>query len=229
MSFQFTVPSEHRDFVEWHRGREHYAVWALDLDLPQINSSCCRNQRALRELLLPGYRRQAHVTVALCGFPASTAIASDDYTDGHWRDQIGNMAQAGISPFLLEIGGTHSFASAPYLSVRDVSGGLAELHGCLNPGAGIADDAAYVPHLTLGLYRAAWPAALVWQRLASLPIESCQLEISRVHLMVYQTRVIGGALAKLGYFDLAEQGWRGASGAAGWPFEDWTATSAGGK
>ncbi len=229
MSFQFTIPSEHRDFVDWHRGREHYAVWALDLDLPEINSVFEPSQRTLQDLLLPGYRRQPHVTVALCGFPSSEALASDSYARVTWLEQVERLAQAGMSPFELEIGAAHSFAAAPYLAVRDDTGSLAALRACLGAEAAMAAGEEYVPHVTLGLFRSAWPAEKLWQRLAAMETESCKLFVSRLHLMSYESRVIGGRLASAGCFDLAEGRWKSEATGASSKLWDWTTASAGGK
>ena len=228
MSFDFTIPSEHRDFVEWHRGRRHYAVWALDLDLPEINSVVEGSQCALQDLLLPGYRRQAHVTLGLCGFPCTESRAADDYSLAAWREQLERLGGTSIASFSLEISAPHSFASAPYLTVRDTDGGLAALRRCLHPQTALADD-DYVPHLTLGLYRSAWPAAKVWQRLAQLDVKPRELELSRVHLMFYESRVIGGPLSSAGYFDLGARHWQSEPGMAPWAPGDWMLASAGGK
>ena len=228
MSFDFTIPSEHRDFVEWHRGRRHYAVWALDLDLPEINSVVEGSQCALQDLLLPGYRRQAHVTLGLCGFPCTESRAADDYSLAVWREQLERLGGANIASFSFEIGLPHSFASAPYLTVRDNDGSLAALRRCFHPQTALAGD-DYVPHLTLGLYRSAWPAAKVWQRLAQLDVKPQELELSSVHLMFYESRVIGGPLSSAGYFDLGARRWRSESGAAQCSLGDWMLASAGGK
>ncbi len=229
MSFQFTIPSEHRDFVDWHRGREHYAVWALDLDLPEINMIVEPCQLSLKDLLLPAYHRQPHITVALCGFPGCETIACDSYAQATWLEQIESLTQANISPFLLEIGAAHSFAAAPYLSVRDEAGALSLLRRCLGAETGQLAGEEYVPHVTLGLYRSAWPAGMLWERLAALEVEPRELLVSRVHLMFYQSRVIGGQLASAGYFDLVEGRWTNEASCSNSELWSWTTACAGGK
>ena len=68
-----TLRNERRDFPEWHRGRPHYLLWAIDTDLAAVRARVVAAQRALDGLLLDGYRRQPHITLALCGFPARGA------------------------------------------------------------------------------------------------------------------------------------------------------------
>ena len=63
MNEERTLPSEQRDFVEWHRGRPHYAVWAVALDDAAIDARLDQLRAALQPLLLPDYRRQPHITL----------------------------------------------------------------------------------------------------------------------------------------------------------------------
>ncbi|HMY79709.1 MAG TPA: 2'-5' RNA ligase family protein, partial [Thauera aminoaromatica] len=51
-----TLRNEHRDFHEWHRGRPHYLLWAIDMDLPAARARVAAAQHALDGLLLDGYR-----------------------------------------------------------------------------------------------------------------------------------------------------------------------------
>ena len=101
-----TLRNERRDFGDWHRGRPHYLLWAIDVDLPAVRSRITAAQRALDGLLLDGYRRQPHITLALCGFPARTARPAVDEFDRHWlQARIGEtvLPPADVQATLLDL------------------------------------------------------------------------------------------------------------------------------
>lgn len=195
----FTLRNEQRDFVEWHRGRAPYVLWALDVDVTPIQARSAAAARHLDGLLLPGYVRQAHVTLALCGFAADDEPAPDEFAQAALLAAAGQVLAAGVEPFEITVGGLASFSSAPYLAVADHQGGIARLRHHLSGPVddGHRDD--YVPHVTVGLYRDAWPLTQVLERLAAFADDEplvCRVE--RVALMGYQPAVIGGRLQTLG-------------------------------
>jgi len=185
-----TLPSSPRDFPEWHHGRGEYAVWALDL-APWLAAEC----RALREhfddLLLPGYVRQPHLTLRVCGFPAPVRRYDDDYLSEQYERDRAGLVRGAPGPFSIEVGALGTFETALFLSVRDF-GGIARLHRALSlPGT---DGFFALPHVTIGLYRVAVPLDEVRRRLARVAVVPRTLEIRGVSLMTYQPSVIGGPL-----------------------------------
>ena len=78
-----TLRNERRDFPEWHLGRPHYALWAVDVDLPDVRQAVAGAEAHLDGLLLDGYRRQPHITLALCGFPTAEPQHPDDLMRHH--------------------------------------------------------------------------------------------------------------------------------------------------
>ncbi len=209
-----TLRNERRDFHEWHRGRPHYLLWALDVDTPPLRARLAAAQRALDGLLLDGYRRQPHVTLALCGFPATgPSTATDEFDQRLIAAQLAALQAAAPAPFALEIGGLESFSSAPFLSVHDAGGALATIRRCLHADAP-HPQGDYVPHVTVGLYADVWPTAEVarrFQALAATPRLHCR--ITRLSLMGYAAADIGGALFTLADYELAtrELRWRSAA------------------
>ena len=194
-----TLPSEQKDFVDWRRGRRYFAVWAIDLDGTLLRRASADIREALDDYWLPGYVRQPHLTVALCGFPAASAGPADDYGFAHFAAQRQALIAAAPVRFEVEIGAPDSFVSAAYFSVRDVEGGLEKLRRIL--GAEV-EEAGFVPHVSFALYRLALPLSAVLAELqARSPLAPCRLTVSKVVWMVYEAAVIGGPLFKLGEFD----------------------------
>jgi len=201
---EMTLASVQRDFVEWRKGRSHYAVWAIDVDTPALRSAIAAMRAHLADHLLPDYRRQAHVTLHLCGFPATTANLDDDFPAAILQDQIAALKTSAPPPFVLEIGNPGSFASAAYLSVDDCTGGILATRRALAGNRHPDETFPYTPHVTCGLYRGEFSLPMLIQHMAAcdtgLP---ARLWIDRLTLMAYEAAIIGGPLTSLCEFDLA--------------------------
>lgn len=211
-----TLPNVRGDFVEWHRGRAPYVFWALDVDFPAGRKIVAEAASSLDGLLLDGYHRQPHITLDLCGFPATSPNAADEFSRSWLHGQCAALAGAGVRPFTITVGGLSSFASAPYVGIADPALGIAALRRCMAVDGAHRLLGDYVPHVTVGLYADAWPAAMVGERLAGakrLAVWSCRID--RICLMAYQPGQIGGPLARLGHFSLdrQEMAWQ-----IDWPF-----------
>lgn len=208
-----TLKNERRDFVEWHRGRAPYVLWAIDVDLPEVRDRVARATEAMADWLLDGYERQPHVTLALCGFPTEALASRDEFSESCLLRQVEALrrALAGLPAFDLQIGELATFDSAPYLAVADAQGAIAAIRRALTSAereAGSADGVAegdpahaYVPHVTVGLYRDRWPLSAVHERIGDFsnaaPLSVC---IDRISLLAYDPREIGGALTRRGEF-----------------------------
>jgi len=161
----------------------------------------------LAPYLLAGYRRQAHITIGLCGFPMPRKQLGDDYGPACLARQIAALEALCLEPFTLEVGAPASFTSAAYFTVHEGGGSICRAHRALG-GVGDA-ECPYLPHVTFGLYRERFPMAEVmaqmqlWRTKAAL-----HFPISRLTLMVYEAAVIGGPLSSVGEFDLGDQRWR---------------------
>lgn len=203
-SHEFTLASVQRDFVEWRGERTHYAVWAIDGDTPAVRAASAALCVRLAACLLPGYQRQPHVTLRLCGFPAAVPRGTDDYPAATLERQIAALQANAPAPFTLAIGRPDSFASAAYLSVDDRAGGIHAARAAL-AGADCADDGfAYTPHVTCGLYRGEFHLPTLLREMAGCnPGQPLRLQVERLNLMVYEAAIIGGPLVSLCEFDLA--------------------------
>ena len=198
-----TLRNERRDFHAWHRGRAHYLLWALDVDTPALQQRVARAQAALDGLLLDGYLRQPHVTVALCGFPAQDRTpAADEFDPRLIARQAEALRAAGVGVFDIVIGGLESFSSAPFLTVHDAGDALGRLRRCLHLD-GPHPQGRYVPHVTVGLYADAWPTAAVARRFAQVDAApGIRCRITRLSLMGYVADQIGGPLFTLADYQL---------------------------
>ena len=152
-------------------------------------------QEALADLLLPGYGRQPHVTLSLCGFPSAQPQHDDDFGPTLVRAQLRALQQAGPAAFEIAIGGLDSFTSVPYFTVRDTAGQLQSLRNCLQQTPAIAAHGDYTPHVTIGLYADVFPMHHVLQRLRAVALPAdLHLPVTGVSLLSYEATHIGGPL-----------------------------------
>ena len=200
---QETIPSPIHDFPEWHRGRQDYSVWLIELGNTEVSQKIAAAREHLSGFLIKPYQRQPHITVYVCGFVADTPRYGDDYS-GEQLEQHAHLLRAGaIKPFTVEIGGLSSFASAPFLEVADLEGGINRVRSLLSATRQEIGRSAYTPHITIGLYAGVFPGSVVVERVSSFPKDPCKLTIDRITFATYQAREIGGALT--GRYEVALQ------------------------
>jgi len=202
-----TLRNERRDFVDWHLGRPRYGLWALQLEEPAVAGAMAAAQAHLGDCLLPAYRRQPHITVALGGFPCGEVRWEGDYPLSAFEAALAALRMSAPQPFVLEIGGLESFASAPFLAVHDVEGGIASLRRALAPSAPSEEqgrDGDYLPHLTVGLYAGEYDCAALRARMADFPSAPLRLTVRRLAFLCYDSADIGGPLTPVADYALAD-------------------------
>ena len=186
VSFAETTVAQVRDYPEWHRGRRRYAIWMIPIRCPRVLAHIDRVTASLADLLHPS-RRQPHITLFVCGFEGESVMHDDDFTAAQLERQLADLERLCLPPCELRIGSPDSFASAAFLTVEDPQGHLPRWRETLAAGCTEVRQAAYVPHLTLGLYRRAVRAGELRQRLErwsvsdTLPLPVAELEYATYH------------------------------------------------
>jgi len=194
---QNTIPAENRDFIEWRRGRETYAVWVLQVEEQTVLEKYKAARDHLDGYLLKPYTRQPHITLFVCGFLVDETQYNDDFAPAQLQLQMEALEQAAIDPFEIEIGGLNSFASAPYLEVHDPMGCISHLRDVLSRGGREFRTATFTPHLTIGLYGGAFSSEEVVAELAAFPKNPVRWKIEQITLATYQAQEIAGRLTPL--------------------------------
>ncbi|PIE82108.1 MAG: hypothetical protein CSA11_01695 [Chloroflexi bacterium] len=191
-----TIPSELRDFPEWHHGRERYGVWVLRCDEYKGIQEMFKAARAhLKGYLLEPYHRQPHITLFACGFLVAENRYNDDVTQAQLDAQVQALDKANVQPFEIEIGRLNSFASAPFLEVGDSDGGIPRLREALAHGVSEFRTTPYRPHLTVGLYTEAFSSEQLLASMAAFSREPIRWRVEQVTLATYQARVHAGKLS----------------------------------
>ncbi len=199
---RYTIKNLRHDFDEWHQGRSHYALWAINVDFPSVRRKVLVAKQQLEEFLLEGYCRQPHITLGISGFLSDRLRYADDYVASSFEADVTALQNLKMQPFEIEIGALASFSSAPFLHVNDPTSSLHKLHLCLHS---VASDAnfQYVPHVTVGLYAEAVATEIVSNHLDAFPeyLVSKHL-INSISLMTYAAAEIGGKLVTIADYDL---------------------------
>ena len=191
-----TIPSEIRDFPEWHHGRETYAVWILDCERNgSVQGKFEAAKAHLGDYLLKPYHRQPHITVFVCGFLVENQHHNDDFTQSQLDAQIQAIERANLESFEIEIGHLSSFASAPFLEVHDPEEGIIKLRNTLGSSAREFRTTTYKPHLTVGLYAGSFPSKEVLAQMETFISDPVRWKVKKITLSTYQAKEITGKLS----------------------------------
>ena len=198
-----TLAMEDRDYPEWHKGRAHYGVWLVDVDMAAVHTRISRARAHLSPLLgplpaRPHLQRQPHITLFVCGFIEDAVVWDDDFSPAMLAAQQTALKALPLAPFTLHIGALDSFDSAVFLRVHDSTGGLAALRQALGQGVREIRQSPYVPHVTVGLYRGAFDTTRVAEQLQSFADEApIPLRVERIHFARYNASELAGPLHPL--------------------------------
>jgi len=195
---QETVPSSVHDHPDWHRGRQDYSVWLIELGGGEFFQKFNAAKGLLSDFLIKPYQRQPHITIFVSGFLADTPRYDDDYSPEQLKRHLHLLREAAGKPFTLEIGGLNSFSSAPFLEVADLEGGLDRVRALmLKTGKDIGRSdytSGYTPHITVGLYSGVFPGSAVTGRISSFPKAPCKVAVDRITFASYRAQEMFGAL-----------------------------------
>ncbi|NIE95380.1 2'-5' RNA ligase family protein [Acinetobacter sp. Tr-809] len=189
------IATEMRDYPEWHLGRSDYGLWYIEIDQPELIHYLDEIQAQFSGLLLPAQQRQYHITLFVCGFlqPAVKQY-DDDFQIRQLQQQIKLIEALQLTSFELEITQIDSFNSALFLHIQDQQGVLTQIR---QQFAHVSDEVAaleYCPHITLGLYREAWPSDRVLQRIQQLSLKTIKIQVKKLTFGYYKAQILQGLL-----------------------------------
>ena len=200
-----SIAHRRQDFSFWHHGRSHYAVWIIEIADVSIEQLVSEARQHLAGVLLEDYRRQLHVTLGVCGFPASIRRYDDDFLPSDLAKQLQALSQAKLRPFVIEIAGLDSFASAPFLQIKDGEQGIARLRACLQATSFEHLGFRYTPHLTVGLYGKAHNKNALFDSFDRFTaFEPLRYEVRCLQWVCYDANDIGGPLQCLAEYDFEQ-------------------------
>ncbi|AZN69712.1 2'-5' RNA ligase family protein [Acinetobacter haemolyticus] len=189
------MATANHDYHEWHRGRCNYGVWYIQINQPDLIQHLDQLQQHFADLLITPNLRQYHITLFVAGFlTEEPAQYNDDFEIIQLNQQIEKLKALQLSDFDLELSHIDSFSSALFVNISDPQNTLDKIRKTLYQ---VADEIAaptYCPHITLGLYREAWPSALILERIQTLSSQKFKVQVNQLTFGYYNAQILQGLL-----------------------------------
>ena len=122
----------------------------------------------------------------------SVVLYDDDFSAVQFRQQLQQLQRLSPPVFSLKTGLLNSFETALFIDIEDSGKWLSRLRQTLNLNCPEIASLEYYPHITLGLYRDAFPAKQVLDRIEKFKVDRFNLNISKLIFGTYQAKVLQG-------------------------------------
>lgn len=193
------VPTSLRDYLEWHLGRQNYALWYLEINDQKLVDYLDGLRAHFSDFLLEPNSRQYHVTLFICGFLTDESKAyKDDFSFSEFEQQREILRKKNFASFELKIGSVDSFSSALFVEIQDTENILSLIRQKLGTVSNEIAALDYCPHITLGLYRENYNSDLILQKISELPVQykhaEFELKIEHLTFGYYQAQTLQGKL-----------------------------------
>lgn len=193
------VPTSIRDYLEWHLGRQNYALWYLEINDQKLVDYLDGLRAHFSDFLLESNSRQYHVTLFICGFLTDESKAyKDDFSFSEFEQQREILRKKNFASFELKIGSVDSFSSALFVEIQDTENILSLIRQKLGTVSNEIAALDYCPHITLGLYRENYNSDLILQKISELPVQykhaEFELKIEHLTFGYYQAQTLQGKL-----------------------------------
>lgn len=193
------VPTSIRDYLEWHLGRQNYALWYLEINDQKLVDYLDGLRRHFSDFLLEPNTRQYHVTLFICGFLTDESkVYKDDFSFSEFEQQREILRKKNFASFELKIGSVDSFSSALFVEIQDAGNILSLIRQKLGKVSNEIAALDYCPHITLGLYRENYNSDLILQKISELPVQYKHAEfehkIEHLTFGYYQAQTLQGKL-----------------------------------
>ena len=200
-----TVPTLAHDYPEWHKGRENYALWYIEIEHPELVEYLNKLRAIFEPDLFQPNIRQFHITLFVCGFlkkeadtilshQKNTVIYNDDFSIEQFQQQYMQLKALNLKPIQLKIGKINSFDSALFVEVLDTENSLSNIRHLLSQQTFEPAALHYCPHITLGLYRCEFQSEYLYEKISQIPQQSFNIEIEHLTFGSYQAKVLQGVL-----------------------------------
>lgn len=198
LAHESTFAASDQYLNDWHQGIPWYGFWAVLVDDIEWLAALRAAHQHLQAYLLPGYARQAHITIS-----ASGLLHPAYFSSPHYNQQKRRLKANKPSTFSVQAMHLDSFLSAPYLAIDDSDGHLLSLRSLL--GCIKADDEPlkYCPHITLGLYHRSIPCTDMIRQFQAFSLPQLpSLNVTEIAFCRYKTSQLQGPFEVMERFSL---------------------------
>ncbi len=202
---QYTIATQSHDYPDWHQGREHYALWYIDIQQPEILDYLHDLRQQFADVLLQPNIRQFHITLFVCGFlTENSKKLDDDFPEYNIKLQQQLLEQLQLQPIILKIGAIQSFDSALYIEILDPQNSLSKIRCQFSQQHHEPAALEYTPHITLGLYHSAIKGEEIYKKINQIQQTSFQLNVEHLSFGVYKAKILQGELYPIQQFSLQQ-------------------------
>ncbi|MCY1161766.1 2'-5' RNA ligase superfamily protein [compost metagenome] len=197
------VPTLAGDYPEWHRGREHFSLWYIEIEHPELLDYLNQLRADFSNFLYTPNNRQFHITLFVCGFiTEQNPILDDDFGIEKLHQHIQDLAHSFPKKIQLKTGRINSFESALFVEIIDEGNVLLKLRNILGQSCQEIAPLDYCPHLTLGLYHQDFNSDLVFNQIKSIEQKSFEFSVDQLTFGTYQAKILQGQLYPFQQFKL---------------------------
>ena len=198
------VPTLNQDYPDWHLGRQHYALWYLEILDPQVLAYLTTLREQFSDILYTPNTRQFHITLFICGFFEALNVqtiqdqqqfSDDDYSLVQLQQHQQQLKQLSFQNMQLSTGKINSFQSALFIEIHDPEQKLNQIRNALNIHNNEIAPIEYCPHITLGLYKHTLNSDDVFTRIVQMQQQQFNLNIKHITFGTYQAQVLQGPLS----------------------------------
>lgn len=181
-----TIKNDDRDFVEWHKGREYYALWAVQIAEPAWIKNVEKTKQYLNNYFLADNMRKPHITICTSGFVERTRAYEDKL-----EEQIKLIKNSDLRLFTISLGALNSFAMCPYFRVEDPINNFSRIREILLGTVLEERTKKYIPHITVGLYNDSYSTMELAEKIESFDkIQTSSIEVKNLSYFIYKTNSI---------------------------------------
>lgn len=199
------VPTFSKDYPEWHHGREHFSLWYIDIEHPELLAYLQQLRTDFSHFLYTPNTRQFHISLFICGFlTAQPPVWDDDFGIETLHQHIQALSKDVPHSIQLKTGQINSFESALFVEVIDEDGVLVKLRNILGQNCHEIAPLEYCPHVTLGVYKQNDSSDLIFNHMETIEQKSFEFSVRQLTFGTYQARVLQGQLDPFHQFLLGD-------------------------
>lgn len=194
-SNQYTIPTEMHDYPEWHKGRENYALWYIEIRQPELIAYLNQLRQHFSNYLLQPNIRQFHITLFICGFLKQDSIQyDDDFSQAQFLQQFTHLKNTDFKTFKLMTGQIKSFESALFVEILDTENSLSKIRKLFSKTHQEIAALDYCPHITLGLYQVAFESKQIFEEISAIKQKTFEISIDHLTFGMYKAKILQGKL-----------------------------------
>ena len=202
---QYTIATLSHDYPDWHQGREHYALWYIDIQQPEILDYLHDLRQQFADVLLQPNIRQFHITLFVCGFlTENSKKLDDDFPEYNIKLQQQLLEQLQLQPIILKIGAIQSFDSALYIEILDHQNSLSKIRHQFYKQHQEPAPLKYTPHITLGLYHSEFKGSDIFNKIKHIEQKTFQMNVKHLSFGIYKAKILQGELYPIQQFSLQQ-------------------------